>query len=107
MACLETELKDLKTEMKDFKTEIFQKIDSLGIKFETSQKEIADALGKQLASIAKNQREQSDAWFIGNAVGVSLTLYVMHQFLTRLSPCFSGGVGGEIKERAIIRNGAC
>jgi len=91
MAGFETEVKDLKTEMKDLKTEIFQEINTLGIKFETSKKEIAHAQEEQLASIAKYQQEQSRNWYVGSVFGVSLTLYVIHQFLTRLSTCLLGG----------------
>jgi hypothetical protein len=75
MTGLETEVKDLKTEMKDFKTEIFQKINILEIKFESSQKEMAHAHEEQLASITNYQQEQFGELYNGGIFGVSLTLY--------------------------------
>ena len=45
---IKTELNNFKIEIKDFNTEIFYKINSLRIKFECSQKEIAHSLEKKL-----------------------------------------------------------
>lgn len=104
MKDVKTELKDFKTDMKDFKTdmknintEIFHKIDLLGIKFESSQKEMAHTFGKkldsyahdhkeQLALYAHSQQKEFSNFYVRCFFGVSLTLHIhiLYRFLTRL-----------------------
>ena len=65
MMGIETEVRDAKTELKNFNTdmkninsEIFHKIDLLGIKFESSQKEMTHTFEKKLDSYALDHKEQ-------------------------------------------------
>jgi hypothetical protein len=117
---IETEVKDLKTEVKDFKTDmknfktdikdintkIFHKIDLLGIKFDSSQKEMAHTFEKKLDSYAHDHKEQLSSYALDNKeqlasyvhrqqkefsnfyirclFGVSLIFHIMYRFLTRL-----------------------
>jgi hypothetical protein len=94
MGGLETEVKDFKTEMRDFRTEIFHKFDILGTKFESSQKEMAHkfessqkemahAHKEQLSSFANDQQKQFSHFYARGFFGVSLTLHIIYQFLTR------------------------
>src|SRR5271156_6776650 len=80
-ANLEVRMTGLETEVKDFRTEIFYKIDILGIKFESSQKEMVHAYEKQLALFANDRQKQFSHFYTCCFFGASLTLYIMYQFL--------------------------
>jgi hypothetical protein len=79
---LEARMTGLETEVHDFKTEISHKIDVLGIKFESSQKEMARAHEKQLASFTHDQQKQFSHFYARSFFGVSLTLHIIYQLLT-------------------------
>jgi hypothetical protein len=82
---LEARVMGLETEFKDFKTKISQKINTPGIIFESSQKEMTHTLEKQLASFAKDQQERFKTFYACSLFGVSHTpLHTIYQFLTRL-----------------------
>jgi hypothetical protein len=71
-----TEIKDFKTEMKDFKTEMFHKFDLFAVK-------LGSNLEKRLSTYAKDQQKEFSQFYSRCLLAVSLTPYIIYQFLTR------------------------
>lgn len=76
MTNLETEMKDCKTEIKDFKTEMFHKFNLFTVKLDSN-------LEKHLSTYAKDQQREFSQFYSRYFLAVSLTPYIIYQFLTR------------------------
>jgi F0F1-type ATP synthase membrane subunit b/b' len=75
---LKAEMKEFKAEMKEFKTEVKEFITEM----KEFKKDLTHAIEKQLAGYLIDQEKQFSSFYARAFFGVSLTLYIIYQFLT-------------------------
>lgn len=73
-----TDMKDLRTEMNTLNTMILQKIEILGMKFDSTQKEIILANKEQLSGFLLDQQKQFSQFYFRGFFGVNPTLYILY-----------------------------